>query len=304
MTDERYDDPLALRQALKDRLRRLADEGGGQLTDLQRQFAYDRLLARVFEAEPERWVLKGATAMLARLQGAARHTVDVDLYSRTGGLADAEQSLRAIAQTDLGDHFRFELQAARAMTQGARALRIPVVAYLGATEFAHFHVDLVTDLVMTGVPEEVLPLVPIELPGIVRTSYRAYPLADHIADKVCGLLETHPRVGATAIASTRYRDLVDLATFAHTASIDAAALETALVSEALRRELELPRRLKTPIGTDWQAGYARVARDAPGLEERDLRSAMTLVGAFIDPILSGAATGFWDTAMIRWGGGS
>jgi predicted nucleotidyltransferase component of viral defense system len=67
-----------------DRLRPLARDRGVELTDLLRQFAYDRLLCRVFISDPERWVLKGATAMLARLEGVARHTRDVDLLSRTG----------------------------------------------------------------------------------------------------------------------------------------------------------------------------------------------------------------------------
>jgi len=85
MTETRYADPRALRQAMTARLRTLAAErGGGQLSDLQRQFAYDRLLCRVFSADAEGWVLKGATAMLARLAGQARHTIDVDLYRRTG----------------------------------------------------------------------------------------------------------------------------------------------------------------------------------------------------------------------------
>jgi hypothetical protein len=49
MTANRYGDPQALRQALSDRLRRLAAERPGvQLSDLHRQFAYDRLLCRVF----------------------------------------------------------------------------------------------------------------------------------------------------------------------------------------------------------------------------------------------------------------
>lgn len=81
MTDRRYGEPAALRQALTDQLRRLAlARPGAQLADLQRQFAYDRLLARVFVAEPEAWVVKGATALLARMHGSARHTVDIDLY--------------------------------------------------------------------------------------------------------------------------------------------------------------------------------------------------------------------------------
>ena len=41
-------DPAALRQAINARLRTLAREGAQlQLTDLQRQFSYDRFLTRV-----------------------------------------------------------------------------------------------------------------------------------------------------------------------------------------------------------------------------------------------------------------
>ena len=32
-----------------------------------------------------------------------------------------------------------------------------------------------------------------DLPGIPAPRYRVYPMADHIADKLCALLETHPR---------------------------------------------------------------------------------------------------------------
>ena len=65
-----------------------------EVSALLRQFSYDRLLCRVFSTDPERWVLKGATAMLARLEGRARHTLDVDLYRRDGSLTDAERALR------------------------------------------------------------------------------------------------------------------------------------------------------------------------------------------------------------------
>ena len=98
MSERRYADPAALRRAIADRLRQLAHEQPGtQLTDLQRQFAYDRLLARVFGAEPEAWVLKGAAALLARLGGSARHTLDVDLYRPAARLDEAEAALRATA---------------------------------------------------------------------------------------------------------------------------------------------------------------------------------------------------------------
>jgi hypothetical protein len=302
MTESGYGDPRALRQAVSARLRRLASErSGSQLSDLLRQFAYDRLLSRVFQADDNGWVLKGATAMLARLGGQARHTVDVDLYRRSGELGDAEQALRAAAQIDLGDYFRFEIGSPEPIAQGGRALRVPVIAYLGVTEFARFHVDLVTDIAMTGTPDEVSPLVPIELPGVPQTTYRAYPIPDHIADKVCGLLEMHERNDGPAVPSTRYRDLADLAVFAHTARVEAAPLTVALASEARRCQLDLPDHLPTPTGHGWPAGYARVARDAPGLEERDLEAAMAIVGRFIDPVLSHTAEGSWDPQGLHWG---
>jgi len=59
---------------------------------------------------------------------------------------------------------------------------------------------------MTGEPDEVAFLVPFEIPGIDPVRYRAYPLADHVADKACAFLEVHPRALGAAQPSTRYRD--------------------------------------------------------------------------------------------------
>jgi len=70
---------------------------------------------------------------------------------------------------------------------------------------------------MTGLPESAPPLVPLELPGISRTPYRVYPIADHIADKVCALLERHSRTDGHVEQSTRYPDLADRVAFAHSA---------------------------------------------------------------------------------------
>lgn len=44
----------------------------------------------------------------------------------------------------------------RAVADGAAGLRLPVIAYVGATQWSRFHVDLVgSDLRMTGEPEDV-----------------------------------------------------------------------------------------------------------------------------------------------------
>ena len=171
---------------------------------------------------------------------------------------------------------------------------------IGASEFASFRVDLVAGLTMTGVPEQVPPIVPIELPGLLRTPYRAYPVIDHIADKVCALLEVHQRSGGSAIASTRYRDLLDLVVFAHTATIEAQSLATALHREASRRRLALPDRLTRPGESQWRAGYLRVAREAPRLEERDLEAALATAGRLIDPVLMEETAGQWDPGVLAW----
>jgi hypothetical protein len=56
---------------------------------------------------------------------------------------------------------------------------------------------------------------------------------------------------------------------------------------ARRRGLTLPDRLPTPDAPGWRPGYARVARDAPGLVERDLDDALVTVRRLVDPILGG-----------------
>ena len=52
-------------RALKDRIARAATILPYGVPQLRRQFAYGRLLTRVFLHGPERWVLKGATGLLA-----------------------------------------------------------------------------------------------------------------------------------------------------------------------------------------------------------------------------------------------
>lgn len=301
MSERRYADPAALRRAVTDRLRALARERPhAQLEDLQRQFVYDRLLCRVFLDEPDAWVLKGATALLARLRGAARHSLDIDLYRPGADLDAAEAALHTAAAIDIGDFFRFTLGPGRDFVEGQRILRIPITAYLGATEFARFHVDLVAGLVMTGQPDKVPPLISLDLPGIRSIRYLAYPMVDHVADKVCAMLERHPRAGGTAQASTRYRDLVDLALIAHTQRIDAGQQEWALESESGRRGIELPASLPAPGGPGWPAGYARVARHVPGLLEQDIESAIGAVRLLIDPILARTAKGSWEPRALTW----
>lgn len=74
-----YQTAVAFDSALKARLADAAADSPYELNELRRQFAYDRLLARVFDHDPESWVLKGGGGLLARLPGQARHSMDLDI---------------------------------------------------------------------------------------------------------------------------------------------------------------------------------------------------------------------------------
>jgi hypothetical protein len=262
-----YRSAAALRRALRDRLVALArtDTTHG-LDELQRQLAYDRLLARVFTADDaDCWVLKGAGALLARLPD-ARHSRDLDL-AFTGSPAarsrdvdpaqssvdEAAVSLRRAIDADLADYFRFEITRISALPEAAKGCRVHVVAYLGP-RYAGFHVDLVVGTAMSGTPEIGPPLVAVDVPGLLRPGYRLFPLTDHIADKLCAVIETHPHADGTQ-PSTRVKDLVDLALIAGTQSIIANQLTVAIRAGMAHRGLTLPPRLAIPDTPLWRTGY-------------------------------------------------
>jgi hypothetical protein len=253
VSTSRYATPTAFRRALTDRLKTLAHEGRWTYQQLQRQVAYDRLLERLYLID-DGWIVKGATALLARDLG-VRGSLDIDVY-RNVARSLAEQDLRHAAALDLDDWFRFEVGAGTTINQ--TALGLPITAMVGATIWVQFRVDLVgTDLTMTGQPDDVPPLARGVIPHITQRGYRAYPLVDHVADKVAA---TYDRYGEGRLPSTRYRDLVDLVAIIGGASVAAEAQRTAIQSEFARRGLELPTAFDIPDRRLWQAGYAAEAR--------------------------------------------
>jgi len=85
MGPKRYATAAAFRRALEDRLQDIAGKESVDLQRLRRQVAFDRLLARLFQAAQPRalpWVLKGGYAMELRIK-AARTTKDIDLTMRS-----------------------------------------------------------------------------------------------------------------------------------------------------------------------------------------------------------------------------
>lgn len=58
---------------------------------------------------------------------------------------------------------------------------------------------------------------------------------DHVADKVCAILERH-----SGKPSTRVKDLIDFIAICRRATIDADLQKRALTLDGVRRSLELP----------------------------------------------------------------
>lgn len=293
-----HDRPLPIpqdaRRAIADQLRCQAAAGSWSLPDLQRQYAYDQLVERLCRTD-DRWVVKGATALLAR-RVSVRHTLDIDVYL-PGAIADVQRRLRRAAGLDIDDWMSFEIGPAIAMTaRGTQGARAKVRSRVGTQVWASFGIDLVADPVtMTGTPDPVPPLTTVNISEQDRTSWQAYPLVDHIADKICAMLESH-----AGRPSTRYKDLIDLVAITGRAVVRSGPAKRAVASEAARRHLALPTSFTVPDARAWHAGYRAEARRTVGLDAVDLQAALAVVSPFVNPLLDGTATGSWAPARHVW----
>jgi hypothetical protein len=295
MNERAYGSPDAFRRALTDRLRALARASRWNLAQLQRQMAYDRLLERLYFVD-DGWIVKGAAALLARDIG-VRASIDIDVY-RAKALEIAEAELREAAARDIADWFRFGIGPNQPAGDGSPAVRLPAIAYVGQAEWGRFHVDLVgSDIVMTGTPDDVPPLARVGIPDVEQHGYRAYPLVDHIADKIASMFQ---RYGRDRHPSTRYRDLIDLVSIIGGASLEAQAQTVALRSEEQRRQITLPDHFEVPDQAAWETGYSREAERSLLPEAKSLDEALTAVRPFIDPLLDASARGNWNHTHGRW----
>jgi hypothetical protein len=290
-----YAAPADFRRALTDKLREKAESSRWTLQQLQRHMAYDRLLERLYLVD-EGWIVKGATALLAREIG-VRGTRDIDVY-REEAPEVAEAEVRKAVAMDIGDWFRFEVGGGTPAAAGATSIRFPVTAYVGAAVWTQFHIDLVgSDLRMTGEPDDVPALARVVIPDVEQHGYRAYPLVDHIADKVAATFE---RYGDAEFPSTRYRDLVDLVAIVAGASVEAEPQMAALASEARRREITLPPGFDVPDRDLWERGYAAEAARSLLPVAHTLDEALAFVQPCLDPLLDGTAAGRWDPKSRQW----
>ena len=285
-----YASANAFRRALEDRLKQEAKARGRSL-DLRREFLFQRFLALVFSSPDEQWVVKGGASLLMRLAD-ARFSKDLDLLHL--GELTAEQAvaeLRELTAPQEGDHLTFVVEDGVSYSRVNPVVETRVTAYIGA-RYGAFPIDLARELHMVAAPERIRPNPVVEMPGLPELSeVVVYPLTDQVADKVCAMFELH---GESLGASSRYRDLIDLALIVSTCELDGRHVALAVASETRRRKVVLPPEMRSP-GPNWAAGYAAIARSsrlAPALHVMD--AALEVVGECLNPILNNErAAGVW-----------
>lgn len=205
----------------------------------------------------------------------------------------------------MSDFFSFDLGEPMPLGgEGTRdGLAIPVTAYLGQREWASFAIDLdmrsggsdaawLTDQTrLTGRPEV------DEVPGLRTLSVDA-----QLADKLCALFEVH---GAEKRASSRARDLADIAMIASQEDVLADSLGAAIQREAEARLRAgsliepLPRSLilSSEQVDDWPSRWEKATRGAPVSFE----DALTTAQGLLDPVMSGTVDGLrWEPVEQAW----
>jgi hypothetical protein len=296
-----YRDGVALWSAAASRAKIAAKATGVPSHALLRRFVFDRFLARVFHEPNGPWVLKGGTAVLARVHD-ARTTKDVDLFHQANSLDAALEALRAaITEVRIDDHFRFVITKVEPSLGGGQpavdGCRVSVDAYCGAQKKDSFGVDLVTGSMMTTDPEIRVDIA-IDVRGIAAAPMRLYPVVDHIADKLCATQATYGDGGTQP--SSRVRDLVDLVVLGRTQDIDGDELVAAISAEWVHRSL--PGRPVFAPPAQWATQYPRIARTVRACGGiTTFPAAVAFVTTLLSPALDGSAAGQrWAADRGNW----
>jgi hypothetical protein len=289
----KYETAAAFRQALEQRLLARARATDVSLVRLRKGVAFDRLLARLVVAAPDRWVLKGALALDFRIGERTRTTKDIDLV-RTDNEELATADLIAAQLVDLGDFFTFSTAGReRLRADAGGTIQFRVRAELSGRLFEEVLVDIGFSDPLGWQPERVCGSDLLAFADIEPIEVPVLPLEQHVAEKVHAYTRTyhgHP--------SSRVKDLVDLVLVKQFMTLDAARLRAALLGTFEgRAQHALPAALPPPPGT-WSVPYRKLASDV-GIDPH-LASGHAEAASLLDPVLAGFTAGHWDPEHGAW----
>jgi predicted transcriptional regulator of viral defense system len=290
----RYASAGAFRQALETRLTRSSRESSRSVARLRKEVSFDRLLARLVQAAPGRWILKGGLALDYRFGDRARTTRDLDLDT-SGSERDSVRDLRTAAEIDLDDYFRFSLERRELDDPDLDgALGFHVRADVAGRTFDDFVIDVGFSADVDAEPVSGPPL--LEFAGLSPVTIPTLAIETHLAEKVHAYTRRYGRGG---YPSTRVKDLADVVLIGQEANPSARKLRTALEETFDRRATHpLPRNLPPPPPA-WRTPYGRIAREV-GLAP-DIDRGFASAQVFLDPPLADAALrGTWNAAAQSW----
>lgn len=293
----RYSSAPDFKQALEERLRRNATGG---VTQRRRQLlVFQRCLARFLPGLGRSLVLKGGLALEIRL-GGARTTGDIDLVL-FGAEATLLERLQALGQLDLGDFMTFEIQPKKATPEvtgdgvlyGGKRFRVEC-KLAGRIFGAPFGLDIVFGGHMLGEATLVNGEDYLGFAGIAPPELHLLPTETHIAEKLHAY--TLPRTSP----NSRVRDLPDMALLATVSD----PLRCHRITEAIQQTFRARKTHDAPVALPpppdaWRTSYAALAAEQR-LRWTTLEELVSVVRAFLDPVLCGTDCGTWSREHWSW----
>lgn len=258
----RYASPQPLRRALEDRLRTRSIETGLSLDRLRRRVMFERILARLEEAGPEHWVLKGGMALEVRLGDAARLTRDIDLGFR-GQVPDGntlhEMLVDALSADPDGDGFVLRARSPVPLQEdgsGPVTWRAKVAAELADKPFGGIQLDVSPRAYELRHTERVPLPNSLGFAGIRVRDVEIVDVHRHAAEKFHAMCRDFGDR-----ENTRVRDLADLVIM-----IEHGLLTLPEVSAAVRlvwseRDGGAPPEALPALPTSWLGRYERMAAE-------------------------------------------
>lgn len=286
--------PAGRRASLLVRMTNAARDAGVVARRIHLVVALDRLLARLLDAAPGLWIVKGGYANQLRRPDDARFTEDLDLKI-DAAIETAPGLLASGFAVDLSDDFSYEVASSPAPLEGppGGGLRFVVVARLSGTELGRFKVDISAADVVVGDFESYFSDPVIERLGFRRSRFPVYPVNQHFAEKLHAL--TLPR----DVENTRARDLVDLVWFVRRFTFRSDTLATACIATFERRKTHpWPPVIDVPPNS-WARPYG-VWRAELDLAEPTAATAASALRSFLEPVYFGVAGRSWDPAAQEW----
>lgn len=275
---KKYENAIAFRRALEDRLKNIAREQSVPLDRLRRRITFDRFLARLFnhrKPKPQ-WLLKGGYALEFRFHNIARTTKDID-FSIPKMTSVNEDDIRALLQAeakkDLSDWFEFYIGVP--MREFDQAVyggwRYPVEARVAHRVFTKFHIDVgIGDAVISEAEwqkgDDILQFADIK-PVFVAM----LPIEQHFAEKIHAY--SYPR---DKRPFSRIRDLVDLVLLIEQGLPNKALVMSAIKATFKRRHTHnIPQSLEMPPEI-LENSYVKMAEDC-GVTKKTMTEAFSLV---------------------------